>query len=206
MMRHLPSLICLLVFVAVNSAQPQTGAGTNVIISSTFIAQVKPSGAGNHTYNIFEDTRNASKQTNPALLRYYIEPMFIPEITQQGGRSVVHIDEAVLKTTAIHDKLGGVGYQTTTRLIIPLIARTDRESVEAANAIKAATGVDIKPDQIGVIPLQEVTVSMPDLDANYPCKLKYPVTKLGGNEPHIRLMIDCVEIISKKDGPSLLYA
>jgi hypothetical protein len=60
-------------------ASAQTGAGSNVIISSTFIAQVRPTGAGEHTYNIFEDTRNASRQNTPALLRFYLKPMFLPE-------------------------------------------------------------------------------------------------------------------------------
>ncbi len=169
-----------------STAPAQTGAGSNVIISSTFIAQVRPTGAGEHTYKIFEDTRNASRQSTPTLLRFYLEPMFLPEL-QDPDHSVVRIDEAVLKSTVMHDKLGGVGYQTTTRLVIPLLARTDGESLEAANAVKAATGVDVKPDQIGIIPLQEVEISMPDLDSKSACKLMYPVTKLGGNEPHIAL-------------------
>jgi hypothetical protein len=195
-------LLLSIVLVAVSQvSSAQTGAGSNVIISSTFIAQVKPTGAGEHTYNIFEDTRNASRQNTPTLLRFYIEPMFLPQREQDGEHSVVHIDETVLKSTVMHDKLGGIGYQTTTRLVIPLLARTDGEGVEAANAVKAATGVDVKPDQIGIIPLQEVEISMPDLDSKSACKLMYPVTKLGGNEPHIRVMIDCLEIIKKKDDP-----
>lgn len=194
-----PMLFSFLVILAVPLTSPaQTGAGSNVIISSTFIAQVNPKGARDHTYNIFEDTRNASRQNTPTLLRFYVEPMFLPERVLEGDHSVVHIDETIMKSAVMRDKLGGIGYQTTTRLLIPLLARTEGEGVEAASAVKAATGVDVKPDQIGIIPLQRVEISMPDLDGNSACKLKYPVTLLGGNEPHIRVMIDCVEIISKK--------
>jgi hypothetical protein len=197
----LGSAASVLLILSATTAAAQIGAGSNVIISSTFIAQVKPTGASDHTYNIFEDTRNASRQATPNLLRFYVEPMFLPERVQDGDHSVVHIDETVLKTTVMHDKYGGTAYQMVTRLIIPLLARTDGESIEAANAVKSATGVDVKPDQIGIIPLQEVEISMPDLAGNTPCKLMYPITKLGGNEPHIRVMIDCVEVIAKKDGP-----
>jgi hypothetical protein len=175
------------------SSTPPRG-GRRIVVSSTRVTQAKVDGIA---YDIFPETQNLDNPNAPSVWRFDVEPMFVPArgvSTNKTDTPPIDIQQTEYSARKVTVQ-GGYRIDVHTRLIIPLVIKSDAEmdsAVEALNALYVAQGYKFTGNQISTIPLTQVALKFNDGELD-PCTLLTQTIQLSGSESSVPVFFDCLD-------------